>query len=134
MKEFKVNRNSWHYKIVNWERVDARPTDLCAYIRTFILKLSAISLLILAYLVISISFIMVTGDSLAALVASLVNGMWLMDFAHYVFLSILVVVSFGYVAKRRGWNFDRDETAQPGFIRMALNSKLDKFCTRIKYE
>jgi hypothetical protein len=36
MKPIQINKNSWHYKIVNFPHDNDEPKDLCSYLRNFV--------------------------------------------------------------------------------------------------
>ena len=136
MKDFRINRNSWHYKIVNHERIGHAPDDLCSYVRVLLIKSLLFFALGVLFSLVSVSWTMGLGISIAAVVASAVHGIWLLEFEHIVLVSITAFGVFVWAYIRFGWKFleRKDELSEPGFVRMAVKSKLNKFCTRIKYE
>ncbi len=131
MEPIKIDKNSWHFKIVTL--VDDDPKDICAYRRAFIIASFVIS--ILGFLLIVGGWIVV--NMILGLIFSILYGAWILTEAAIV--GFICLVSFGTFLgvpgvyswyKRR--KMDRDEG--PGVVTLAYRSWKEKHCAPVIIE
>jgi hypothetical protein len=142
VKEFKIIRTSWHYRIANIPGYSEyrETTDICRYTRDFIIGciyligLSAVALAIWYFL---ISAILGIGFSLyystflmtEAGFAGLASLSFVLIWAAIHCLSMLKDY---YLQKRMLRWIDKKDTP-PGFLKQAYLSWKEKYCVRVKF-
>lgn len=132
MKEVTINRNSWHYKMMNVV-LDDVPRNICEYIRWAVLLLIG-ALSGLAF----IAFIMwLVSDFVAWIAWMLLNLSWIEPEVRAVFISFILILAtiIFVIFQGQDGKFDsllKFEGAQ--LIAAACESVHDKVCFKIIYK
>lgn len=136
MEPIKIDRNSWHFKIVTW-LVDDDPKDICTYRRTFIITSFVISILGFLLIVSGWAVVNMIVNMILGLIFSILYGAWILTEAAIV--GFICLVSFGTFLGVRGvysWykrrKMDRDEG--PGVVTLAYRSWKEKHCAPVIIE
>ncbi len=146
MEKFKVNKHSWHYKLVDEHVVDkypydlrekAMPTNFCAYWRRVAIESMKHGLLILI-LVASVLFIL---GGIGYIIYFSFTVATLTDFAAFAAIA-LFFVAVAYIVmlpdmlrNRKIKQLEQDtETRQSNIFVTKYNSWKGKYCPAIEYE
>ncbi len=131
MEPIKIDRNSWHFKIVTL--VDDYPKDICAYRRAFIIASFVISIL---------GFLLIVGILLGFIAVNMILGLIFSEpgiLTEVAIVGFICLVSFGTFLgvpgvyswyKRR--KMDRGEG--PGVVTLAYRSWKEKHCAPVIIE
>lgn len=135
MKQYVLKKDSWHFKIANFDQGNARYCeDICEYIKAFFVGLSKIILLSSLATLLAGGFLYGFGN---------IIGWWLFGYTLHpssvvppiVLLFLLIFVA---TMKLKEYLINRPVSSEvdkePGFVRLAYHKFKDKTCARIVLE
>ena len=133
MNTIKLNRNSWHYKLVNLltSYLDTDHPDICGY-RSALLMSFVWILLILICATLTMD---VVCDTLIGLSFSLFYGQWMLSvMAQVTIMMAMAIIAGAFSVYMLRWLSTKRTSpkADPGFVRQAFRSWKDKYCSRIE--
>lgn len=133
MKEFEINRKSWHYKIAKFGGFNTyRDSNICDYTKCCaygVLNFIAQSVFVLCVIVL-VSIMVV--DFTLGVWFWFKTGFFMMGEPGLIFLLVLASIVV-FCAAGVGYTLAQHQShSEPGFIRVAFSSFKGKYCHRIK--
>lgn len=134
MTPFVIDKNSWHYRMMNKCNSDSlwRCHDICAYVRAVML-----TIVLLAFITTTVGgFIALTvGDTIAWIAACISLGAFV-EFG--IGPGIILVLTILITCLVGCYQFDewrkRRSYADPGAVKLAYMSWKDKYCAKITFD
>lgn len=131
MKTFKLNRDSWHFRLANFvtNRVYS-DTDICTYVRSVIQGA--------LWLAFATAIVACVGGAAVFTVFNIFGFLFFGQEFHLVSVMVLTNVTILglfigiFIAKEKYEEKTRFD--KPGFIRLAYRSWKDKFCAKVEFE
>jgi len=140
MKTIEINQMSWHYKLANFAvtnyDLEYRCNDVCDYTRKVLFGAFVFLIACVCGIMASVMFVWMFADTLAWIVASIVQGGFIYPnpptIALLVVLALFTVIGALYSIPKGFAAINR--TVDIPFVKTAYRSWKDKWCAKIEFK
>lgn len=130
MNSLKINRTSWHYRLIAVTSSGMVPTDICAYTRAMLVSIFMILMLLFG----TSCVLFATADFGAWIAASIVSGLWIEPGFGFVFWGLIfclgLVIAFAMALQVL---FEKGMQERP-VLRAMVESVRNKVCVPLDFK